>query len=317
MPSNDARLVSAASSMVLVTGGTGLVGRSIVRRLLAAGRSVRIISRGGRHASLPGLTVWQGDFTCRRDLAAAMQGCDAIFHCAAEKRDPSSMAAINVAATKLLLDMACEQQIRFFCHLSSVAVFGKVRANIVDEDARCEPVDSYAVTKLAAERIVQQGLPSGSVVILRPTNIFDAETLAMWLQDSMRKRIRRALTARENSHLVYVEDVAAAAIYALESSNGRHVDVYIVSSDQEPESTNRQVQAALAGMVGTASPPIGLSAPLWLVHGARLIRNRNSNAGGVIYSSRKLLATGFRMPYGLREGLSHAVSLWRSGAASL
>src|ERR1700681_4517826 len=80
-PGEASVAVSADSASVLATGGTGLVGRSIVRRLLAAGRSVRILSRGGDFPAHPGVSICRGDVTCDKDLAAALHGCDAIIHC--------------------------------------------------------------------------------------------------------------------------------------------------------------------------------------------------------------------------------------------
>lgn len=245
-----------------------------------------------------------------------MQGCDAVFHCAAEKLDPVRMAAVNVTATKLLFDMACDLQVGFFCHLSSVGVIGKTRAKVVDESSPCNPMNRYAETKLAAEEIVRRGLPGGSVVILRPTNIFGPETLEPWLQDSIRSRVRLLLTGREKSHLVYVEDVAATAVYCLQTSGHRRVDTFIVSTDEEPGDTNREVQATLASMTQTAPRPFRMSAPLWISYCARLIRHGHSNLGDVVYSSRRLREAGYRIPYGLRDGLYDAVSLSRGGAAA-
>jgi nucleoside-diphosphate-sugar epimerase len=245
-----------------------------------------------------------------------MRGCDAVFHCAAEKNDAGTMRAINVFATKLLFDMACDLQVGFFCHLSSVGVVGRTRSKVVDESAPCNPVNLYEETKLAAEEIVSQGIPGGSVVILRPTNIFGAETLERWLQRSIRTRARLFLKGYENSHLVYVEDVAAAAVHWLQASCQKRVDTFIVSSDEESGNTHCEVQTWLASKVQTAPRPFRIAAPLFVPHCARLVRNGNSNFGDVVYSSRKLRQAGFRFPYGLREGLDDAVSLLRGRSAA-
>jgi nucleoside-diphosphate-sugar epimerase len=173
----------------------------------------------------------------------------------------------------------------------------------------------YEETKLAAEEIVSRGIPGGSVVILRPTNIFGAETLLPWLQESFRSRVRLFLKGNENSHLVYVEDVAAAAVHWLHTSLQKRVDTFIVSSDEETGNTHREVQVSLASKVGTAPRPFRISAPLFVPHWARIIRSRNSNLGDVVYSSRKLVYRGFRFPYGLQDGLNHAVGVWRGPCA--
>jgi nucleoside-diphosphate-sugar epimerase len=305
--------VGANSPSILTTGGTGLVGRAIVRRLLAAGQSVRVISRGDEYPALPGMSIWRGDVTSVGDVASAMRGCHAVFHCAAEKHDRARMAAVNIAATRLLLDLACDFKVKFFCHLSSVGVIGKTGTRIVDEGAPCNPLSLYGETKLAAEEIVRRGLPGGSVVILRPTNIFGPETLEPWLQNSLRSKVRAFLKGRERAHLIYVEDVAAAAVHWLQTSSGGRVETFIVSSDEEPGNTNHEVQAALASMVETATRPCRFSAPLWVPRYARAIRHGHGNLGKVIYSSRRLHQTGYRLPFGLRNGLNDAVRLWLAG----
>jgi len=305
--------VSADSPSILTTGGTGLVGRAIVRQLLAAGQSVRVISRGDDCPALPGVSIWRGDVTSVGDVASAMRGCHAVFHCAAEKHDRARMAAVNIAATRLLLDLACDLHVGFFCHLSSVGVIGRTDTSIVDEAAPCNPMSLYAETKLAAEEIVRRGLPDGTVVILRPTNIFSPETLGPWLQNSLRSKVRACLNGRERAHLIYVEDVAAAAVHCLQTASGERVETFIVSSDEEPGNTNHEVQVALASMVETASRPCGFSAPLWVPRCARVIRHGHGNPGNVIYSSRRLYQTGYRLPFGLRNGLNDAVRLWRAG----
>jgi nucleoside-diphosphate-sugar epimerase len=309
-------VVSADSPTILTTGGTGLVGRAIVRRLLAAGQSVRVISRGDDYPALPGVSVWRGDVTRVADVASAMRGCHAVFHCAAEMHDRARMAAVNISATRLLLDLACDLKVGFFCHLSSVAVIGRTGTGIVDEGAPCNPLSLYAETKLAAEEFVGQGLPGGNVVILRPTNIFGPETLGPWIQNSLRSKVRAFLHGRERAHLVYVEDVAAAAVHWFQNSSGERVETFIVSSDEEPGNTDHEVRAVVASMAGTAARLCRLSAPLWVARCARAIRYGHGNLGKVIYSSRRLHQAGYQFPFGLRNGLDDAVRLWRAAKTS-
>jgi len=304
------------SASVLVTGGTGVVGRAIVRQLLVAGCAVRILSRSGSAAPQPGLSICRGDVTRGADLALALQGCDAVIHCAAEKRDPTAMQAVNVAATRLLLEMARDAQLRFLCYLSSVGVIGRTRDSVADEATACHPMNRYAESKFAAEGIVGQGLPGAKVVILRPTNVFDSQSLATWLRHDFRSRLRQFLIGRENTHLVYVEDVAAAAVHWSQAPARQGVDTFIVSSDEEGGGTWRELRAALASICDGAAPQArmstrpGMSAPLWMPQLARLIRHGDRNRGDLVYSSRRLREAGFCFPYGWRNGLVEAVGQW-------
>ena len=69
---------------VLVTGGTGFLGKAIVARLLARGDSVRVLARGRRGTALPdGVEFHQGDVADLGGVANAVRGCDLVVHTAA------------------------------------------------------------------------------------------------------------------------------------------------------------------------------------------------------------------------------------------
>lgn len=285
------------------------MGRSLVSVLTAEGMSVRVMSRSETYTEHPNLTFYRGDLTSPADLKSAMQGCDVVFHCAAEKTNEDAMTAVNVTATRHLFNLARDSRIRYFCHLSSVGVFGTTRLKQVDESAACNPANRYEETKWAAEQIVREGLDGGRVVILRPTNIFGAATLRPMLQKSLRSRMRAYLKGNECAHFVYVRDVVAAAMFGMHVTPVKPVDTFIVSSDEESGNSHREIQAFLAERTGTAPRPFGMSAPMLLPYIARVLRHGRSNYGDVIYSSRKLCQAGFRFPFGLEAGLNDALDL--------
>jgi nucleoside-diphosphate-sugar epimerase len=240
-------------------------------------------------------------------LKAALNGCKAVFHCAAEKTDEDVMTAVNVTATRNLFELSRDMRIRYFCHLSSVGVIGRTRLTEVDESTACSPMNEYEATKLAAEQIVRGGLGDGRVVILRPTNIFGPATLRRMLQRSFRSQVRAFLRGNERAHLVYIDDVVAAAVYWMQAAPANATEAFIVSSDEEPGNTHRDIQAFLASRVPTAPSPPKLSAPLFMPYCARLLRHGKTNYGDVIYSSGKLRRAGFAFPFGLQAGLDDAL----------
>jgi uncharacterized protein YbjT (DUF2867 family) len=83
---------------VLVTGGTGLLGRAVVARLGAAGHDVRVLSRSG---TSPGTVA--GDLVSGTGLDAAVRGAAAVVHCASNPRDPRPT---DVDGTRRLIDAA-------------------------------------------------------------------------------------------------------------------------------------------------------------------------------------------------------------------
>ena len=223
---------------------------------------VRVLSRTAYPATESQVSVLRGDITSPDDLKLAINGCNAIFNCVGEKTDQRQMARVNVLATQALFNLAVDSNVNFFCQMSSVGTIGLTERRVVDESAPCNPMNLYEQTKLEGERIVSKGLPSGRVVIVRPTNVFGAETLKAWIRDSVAARVKRFIKGREHAHLVYVKDVAAAAVYLFENSPAIPVGTYIVSSDEEEGNTYREIQARLASTIAGAPTPTAISAPM-------------------------------------------------------
>jgi nucleoside-diphosphate-sugar epimerase len=295
------------SSRVLVTGGTGIIGGALVRLLVAARRPVRLLSRTLRSSAGPGIQVIRGDLTQPEDVREAIDGCCAVFHCAGEKHDSGKMLDINVLGTRVLFALTAERGIEFFCHLSSAGVVGSTDAKLVDERAACNPTNLYEETKLAAEEVVSRGLDDGTVVVLRPTNVFDARLMQSLTTTSLGWRLRLCLKGRENAHLVYVEDVAATAVRLFDQPRRIGVETFNVSSDDEPGNTHAEVQALIAANCSTAPRAPRLMAPLLVPRLLRLATGVASNSGAVVYSSGKLRALGIRFPYGLKLGVLDAL----------
>jgi len=165
--------------IVAVTGGTGFVGRRLVSRHLAAGDTVRVLSRRPRSASgLPDAVLsFQGDVRSgAKVLLPFVDGADVLYHCAAELHDEATMSAVHVAGTQSLLE-AAEGRIGRLVHLSSVGVYGRAPGGRVTEDSPLNPAGVYEETKAASERLVREAFARGRVraSILRPSKIYGAD----------------------------------------------------------------------------------------------------------------------------------------------
>ena len=115
----------------LVTGATGFVGSAVARRLLAGGHEVRVLVRASSNrANVADLDVdvVTGDLDEPSSLAAAVKGCDALFHVAADYRlwvpRPEEIYRTNVEGSRNLLRAAAEAGIRRMVYTSSVATLG-------------------------------------------------------------------------------------------------------------------------------------------------------------------------------------------------
>ncbi|MGY1695443.1 MULTISPECIES: SDR family oxidoreductase [unclassified Geodermatophilus] len=128
---------------VLVTGGSGLLGRAVVDRLGAAGHRVRALSRRPADVLQPSADAVRGDLRTGSGLVQAVAGVDAIVHCAS---DPRGFQDVDVAGTERLLAAAREAG---GPHLVYISIVGVDRIPY-----------AYYRAKAAAERLVEEsGLP--------------------------------------------------------------------------------------------------------------------------------------------------------------
>jgi uncharacterized protein YbjT (DUF2867 family) len=132
---------------ILVTGGTGILGRLVVARLRDAGRSVRVLSRRGGDAG-PGVEHVTGDLDSGDGVAAAVEGTPVIVHCAGSTTgDEDKALALVRAATAAGAG-----------HVVNISVAGADRVPVVSGIDRA--MFGYVASKLAAERVVaESGLP--------------------------------------------------------------------------------------------------------------------------------------------------------------
>jgi uncharacterized protein YbjT (DUF2867 family) len=132
---------------ILVTGGTGTLGRQVVPLLLDAGCDVRVLSRRAREAA-DGIEYVQGDLLKDEGVAAAVDGAGTIVHCAGSSKGDDD-------ATRNLVRAAARAGKP---HLVYISVVGADRIPVVSSVDRA--MFGYFAAKLAAERIVaDSGLP--------------------------------------------------------------------------------------------------------------------------------------------------------------
>lgn len=143
---------------ILVTGGTGTLGRLVVSRLRDSGRAVRVLSRhGGPGAG--GIAVFTGDLTTGAGVAAAVDAVEIIVHCAGSNRGDEHKADNLVRA-------AGPAGAR---HLVFISVVGADKVPVVSSVDRA--IFGYFASKLGAERAVAgSGVPWTT---LRATQFYD------------------------------------------------------------------------------------------------------------------------------------------------
>lgn len=171
---------------ILVTGGAGYLGSVLVPKLLARGHQVRVADAG--YFGLGHLRNFRRSVEIvREDICSVtadpavghrlVDGCDAVIHLAAISNDPSAelnpqlTERVNLDATGALAEVARRRGVRFLFS-SSCSVYGEA-PDAIAEDGVVNPLTTYAVTKVQAERVLEQ-LSSAAwrPVILRNGTLF-------------------------------------------------------------------------------------------------------------------------------------------------
>jgi uncharacterized protein YbjT (DUF2867 family) len=143
---------------MLITGGTGTLGRRLVPRLQAAGCKIRILSRSN-HADGKSIEFVTGDLATGEGIEAAVQGVETIVHCAGSSKGDEEK-------TRNLVRAASGTGVR---HLVYISVVGADRVPVKSGIDRA--MFGYFASKLASERIIiESGLPW---TILRATQFHD------------------------------------------------------------------------------------------------------------------------------------------------
>jgi len=253
----------------LVTGASGFVGSAIVRQLLDADISVRVLLRpDSPRDNIAGLNVEIaiGDLTDTTSLKQACSGCSALFHAAADYRlwapHPEAMYAANVNGTRNIMQTALDAGVERIVYTSSVATLGiHPDGTSADEETPSSldgMIGHYKRSKFMAEELVREliakkGLPAVIVnpsTPVGPRDIKPTPTGKMIL-DAARGRMPAYVDTGLN--IVHVDDVATGHMLALEK--GVIGERYILGGQNM---SLRDILSEVASIAGRNPPRICL-----------------------------------------------------------
>jgi nucleoside-diphosphate-sugar epimerase len=257
--------------LTLVTGGSGLLGHCLVRRLLERGDRVRIVDLvPPREAPGDAVEFRRGDLRDAALVRDACAGVDTVFHLAALQRmkahglrlSESGIFDANVAAMQNVLDGAVVARARKVVHVSSSGVYGVPRTVPVTEDHPQRPIGSYGRSKVRAEELCRAYLDRGlDVTMIRPVSLFGPWMKGIFLM--LFEWVRTGRPAyilghgRNRVELASAWDVADACIFAAERPESRGEAVHIGSGGVP--TTREQVEALIAH-AGSRSRVVALPA---------------------------------------------------------
>lgn len=170
--------------MILVTGGTGFLGSTVIKHLIDDGQSVIALKRANSvipaHLKSSSLIEWvDADITDYFSLADLFPKIRQVYHCAAKisyhPQDAAEMFQTNIEGTKHIVNLCLLHQVRLL-HVSSIAALGKNKQGLpVKESDKWEfhrKISNYSMAKYESEMEVWRGIVEGlDAVIVNPSVI--------------------------------------------------------------------------------------------------------------------------------------------------
>ena len=231
---------------IFVTGGSGFIGRALIKALAEQGHEVRVLTRQPDQLNPPphpAITTIPGDLSEPPLLRKAMTGCQQVYHLAALARpwarQVDEFDRSNIEGTRNILQVSLEAGIKRMIHTSTVMATGPTDGFVADESTPLPRryLSHYQRTKAIAEEqvkeFVRKGLPA---IIVRPSLVYGpgiskrAASFNQLLHAFLTgKPIMIPGNGRQRLNCVYLEDVVMGHLKAMEQ--GRIGECYILGGE--------------------------------------------------------------------------------------
>ena len=263
---------------ILVTGGCGLIGHNVVKRLQDLGHEVSIVDNKTNYGIIPqdeidylmhGRQKKIGDnsFVYAKDIADAddmnrifgIEEPEIVIHLASFPRqkivnsDPARGSRVMSEGLLNLLQASVKYEVRKFIYISSSMVYGDF-TDEVTEDAICKPQGQYGIMKLAGEWLVKDYTRRTNLIhtIIRPSAVYgplDVEdrVIPKFMLAAMRGETLQVNGASETLDFTWVEDAADGIVGAALSDNTDNKTYNITKSHSRTLLEAAQLVLRLAG----------------------------------------------------------------------
>jgi len=229
---------------ILVTGGLGLIGHNVVKRLQDQGHTTSVIDNRTTYGMIPqaeldylmaerlsklqSLNLYAGDICSPVVLEQSfeIEQPEVVIHMASFPRqkvvnaDPAWGARVMMEGLINVLESAKKHHVKKVVYISSSMVYGDFKDD-VNEDAVCRPQGQYGIMKLAGENLVKDYTRRGCFdhVIIRPSAVYgplDVEdrVVSKFMLTAMRGGVLRVNGSSETLDFTYVDDAADGIVAA-------------------------------------------------------------------------------------------------------
>lgn len=320
---------------ILLTGGTGFIGRNLAVRLAQMGHHVTCLVRSrdsaiwmGEH---PGLDPVVGEITDRASLVPHVGDVEVIFHLAGvtKARSREEYMRINGLGTGTLIDAACSsgEGVRKVLYVSSLAVAGPHTShNPARENGPVAPVTHYGESKLLGEQLLRDGCRQVSWTIIRPPVVYgpyDRDVL-VYFKLAQRGLVPVFGKTDMDFSIIHVDDLINGIILAgfSDKSNG---EIFYLSDGRV-----HTVESALSALIGVIGKGKLLRLPPLLGRVAGVVGDVVGHLSGKaqVVNSQKVKETlqdgwvcgsekirdllGFRPTVGLEQGFASTYRWYRN-----
>jgi UDP-glucose 4-epimerase len=240
-----------------ITGGAGFIGSHLAERLLQDGCRVVVYDNliSGKlaflegHLQNPNFKLVKGDLLDFEHLFESIEGCDFVFHLAANPDIRRSTAETRVdieqgiLATYNLLEAMRRQRIHKIAYTSSSTVYGEARVIPTPEDyGPLLPISLYGASKLAAEALISAycGSFDFQAWIFRFANIIGSRSTHGIIYDFLNKlkanpeELEILGDGRQSKSYLLVEECVDAMLYAIAHSDGQ-VNLFNLGAEDSTE----------------------------------------------------------------------------------
>ncbi|TXT55385.1 MAG: hypothetical protein BAJATHORv1_40296 [Candidatus Thorarchaeota archaeon] len=316
---------------VLVTGGTGFIGRRLIKKLVDEDHEVYAFVRSTSNRSgLPESVIFrEGDLLDSESLEEAVEGMDAVIHLAAYfdfyPKDVDLLYKINVDGTKNLMNACVGTSVARFIYCSTTETIGPVRYPPASEDTELRPQFDYGESKVLAEKAVREISSDTDLahIIIRPTGVLGEGDLytAYELIKALNDGEIPVLPGDGNKHVMYthVDDVVRGFVAALTSQSA--LNTTIILCPDEPmkykelvefltnylgvDAPKRRIPTSLAKIgIGLLSPIKNRGRNTFLWH-TQTIQSMDEDRWYENKRAKRLL--GWSPKFTMQEGLKRAI----------
>jgi nucleoside-diphosphate-sugar epimerase len=242
---------------VLVTGGSGYLGETVVAKLRQRGDTVRVLDLVDNESRATDVEFVRGDIRDEKAVRAAVEGVDIVHHDVAQvplAKDREQFWSVNVEGARILLSAALDAGVKKVVLVSSSAIYGVPPTNPVDLQVTPRPQEAYGTAKLAAETVAKEFIERGlDIAIVRPRTVLGHGRLGIfqilfeWVR---RGRPIYTLGAGDNQYqFVHADDLVEVCLRADQTPGSR---VFLAGTDRF--GTMRELLEGLVRHAGTKSP---------------------------------------------------------------